>query len=68
MLMARRAGFPMHQYTDGVGIGQLEMQTGWPASSIKQWIDDGVLHTNANGTVSNAEVTRFRREHANLLP
>jgi hypothetical protein len=68
MLMAKHAGFPMHQYTDGVGIGQLEMQTGWPASSIKQWIEDGVLVTNDNGTVSNAEVNRFRREHANLLP
>lgn len=66
--MARRAGFPMHQYTDGVGTGQLEMQTGWPASSIKQWIEEGVLVTNDNGTVSNTEVTRFRREHANLLP
>lgn len=44
------------------------MQTGWPASSIKQWIEDGVLHTNDDGTVSNAEVNRFRREHANLLP
>jgi len=58
----------MHQYTDGVGIGQLEMQTGWPVSSIKQRIEDDVLHTNANGTISTAEVTRFRREHANLLP
>ena len=66
--MAKRPGFPSHQYTNGVGIGQLEMQTGWPASSIKQWIEDGVLVTNYNGTISNAEVARFRRERANPLP
>ena len=66
--MAKRTGFPMHQYTNGVGIGQLEMQTGWPASLIKQWIDADLLHTNENGTISNAEVNRFRAEHANLLP
>ena len=66
--MAKRAGFPMHHYTNGVGIGQLEMQTGWPASLIKEWIEDGVLVTNENGTSSNTEVHRFRTEHANLLP
>ena len=66
--MAKRAGFPIHQYTDGVGIGHLEQQTGWPASLIKEWIEGGQLVTNENGTISNAEISRFRREHANLLP
>jgi hypothetical protein len=66
--MAQRAGFPVHQYVDGVGIGQLEQQTGWPASLIKEWIEDDLLVTNDNGTISIAEVNRFRREHANLLP
>lgn len=65
--MAKRTGFPMHQHTNGVGIGQLEQQTGWPASKIKHWIKDGLLHINENGTITNREVSRFRREHADLL-
>jgi hypothetical protein len=51
----RDAGFPMHQHTNGVGIGQLEMRpAGWPASSIVQSIEDCVLVTNDNDTISNA--------------
>ena len=53
---------------NGVGIHQLERRTGWPASSITQSIEDGLLATNDNGAISDAEVTRSRREHANLLP
>lgn len=58
---------PRLSYTNGVGIGQLEVQWGQPASKIKEWIADDLLTPNEDGTIPNSEVRRFNREHGDLL-
>ena len=65
--MAKHRAFPMLVHTNGVGIGQLEAQMGQPAKKIKQWIADGLLVPNSDGTIPNSEVHRFNREHGDLL-
>ena len=65
--MAKRTAFPAHRYSNGVGIGQLEAQMGQPGKKIKQWIADGLIVPNEDGTIPNSEVHRFNREHGDLL-
>ena len=65
--MAKQNAFPLLNYTNGVGIGQLEAQMGQPAKKIKQWIGEGLIVPNSNGTIPNSEVRRFNREHGDLL-
>jgi hypothetical protein len=59
--------FPTIRYPNGVGLGALEEQWGQPAAKIRQWIADGLLAQNADGTIANKEVHRFNREHGDLL-
>ncbi|WP_344324499.1 hypothetical protein [Aeromicrobium halocynthiae] len=39
-----------------------------PAAQIRQWVLDGLLTQQSNGLFSTSEISRFNREHGNLLP
>jgi len=55
--------FPYGKFRDGYSIGQLSEQWGRSTAFVKELIADDLLAQREDGSISEAELARYYKEH-----